>query len=106
MASFAPVLYSVGTTAVKILSARNNRTSWNVIFPSTSKVAANTGNVWVGIDTVPNATAGNTQSGHMMANGEQFGESSNYPNDNVSQGDVYAIASTSGQIIEVYEVVQ
>ena len=108
MSSFPPIIFSVGTTPVLLLSKKESRKQYIVVYPSTSKVAANTGIVYLGIGMVPTATGGNTSAGHIMQPGESFGESDSSPQNNiydVSKEAIYAVASTSGQILEVYEVV-
>lgn len=114
MSSFPPKKYSVGTTGVVILSPRNaetfasRRKQYQIIFPSTAKVGTNTGTITIGIGAFPASGTGSNQ--HVMSAGEQFGETTLYTTpelagSDVTQDTIYAIASTSGQIIEVYEVV-
>lgn len=105
MVAFPPRLITVGTTPVLLLNANARRSQYTIVFPAVSKIAGNTGIVYVSVGTIPVATGGATQNGHSMLAGEQFGEVSNFPNDKVSTDAIYAIASASGQVVEVYEAI-
>lgn len=95
---------TVGTSIVQLLVAKEARLQWKVIFPPSSKIAANTGLVYIGIGKNPVATAGNTDQGHIMIGGDDFGEKVTPGYSDCSKEAIYAIASASGQIVEVYEV--
>lgn len=97
-------LVTVGTTVTTLLNPKDKRTQWLIIFPGSGKIAANTGNVYINVDVPPVATAGASGSGHLMQGGDTWGEV-DFQNLGlgVSKGTIYAIASTSGQIVEVYE---
>jgi hypothetical protein len=105
MPSYPVKRFSVGTTPVQLLLAKETRTQYIVLFPSKAKESGNTGILYVGVGFVPNPTAGSLSAGHSMQAGEQFGEEVSAPNLAVSKDAIYAVASTSSQIVEVYEVV-
>lgn len=104
LASFPPIIVTVGTTPIKILEYNEKRTQYLIVYPSTGKIAGNTGTVTIGIGQIPSATGGAGQQGHIMIGGETFGETAQYPNFSVSKEAIYAVASAATQIIEVFQV--
>jgi hypothetical protein len=110
MATFTPVIWTIGTTPVTVLNQKVNRIQYQIVYPPSSKIAANTGLVYVGLGVIPNPTAGGSAAGHIMEPGESFGETvTPGPGprglDDVSKDAITLVASTSGQIVEVYEVI-
>ena len=105
MPAFPPILVTVGTSPVQLLPPNAYRTQYLIVFPSSAKIAGNTGIIYVGVGQVPTATGGVGQFGHSMLGGETFGETAQYPSFAVTKDAIYAVASIASQIVEVYEVV-
>lgn len=108
MADYKPTVVTVGTSVVTLLNnSANRRIQWTVTMPTTAKVAGNTGLVYLGVGVAPNPVAGDKNAQHVLAAGDTFSETSLFADPrftgfDVSQGTIYAVASSSGQVVEVF----
>jgi len=94
----------VGTTPVLALNPNKNRTAWSVtMIPKTIEVS-NTGSVFVGRGFQPKGEVGSPQQGEVLQQGAEIGEEQRFEKDtSVFKGQVWVVADTADQVVEVYE---
>ena len=95
---------TVGTTAIKIFTANQKRSGWQILLGPTGIHSGNTGRVHIRKAGPPNTTLGDAASGYPITQGASYGEVQNFEDDPaVFKGDVWVTASAASQVIYVKE---
>lgn len=69
--------------------------------------SGNTGTVFVGRGFQPSPTVGSPAQGEIIKQADTIGESKSFAEDtSVFKGQIWLVADTAGQVVEVYEASQ
>ena len=99
-------IVTVGTTPIQVLQDNPARVGWQIIMPSTTIEAGNTGRVHIGKGFIPSTVVGNPVQGLILTSGSQTGEERLYLEDvSVFQGSIWIVASVAGQRVWVEEAI-
>src|SRR5712692_1824017 len=98
------LIASIGTAAKRILEYSPYRTNLQIFMLATDRIAGNTGVVFIGVGFPPTAVNGDPNQGKSLKSAGSITWQEAYPGDpSVPKLEVYAIADSANQIIEVIE---